>query len=258
MLAARERQAAQCLVAAAVAVGAMLAWPARTAAETGLPGAAFGETSPVGALFTLTAQGRLKTHFCTASVVDSPAGDLLVTAAHCVSRGLARQIAFVPDYADGRSPYGVWTVTQVIMDDDWAQSADPDDDFAFLIVTRPGSPATLQALTGGEAVAIGEPAGQKIEVVGYPDDRDAEISCESTALAFGTTQFQLDCGGFTVGTSGSPFLADLGTGHGLAAVVGVLGGYEHGGTSASVSYAARFNGQLGSLYQTAVAASEDM
>src|ERR1700731_2819824 len=36
----------------------------------------------VGALFT-TSKGRLGQHFCTASVVDSPAGDLLMTAAHC-------------------------------------------------------------------------------------------------------------------------------------------------------------------------------
>ena len=46
-------------------------------------GASFGGTAAVGALFT-TSDGHLGTHFCTASVVNSPHGNLLLTAAHCV------------------------------------------------------------------------------------------------------------------------------------------------------------------------------
>ncbi|HEX4704070.1 MAG TPA: hypothetical protein VH352_18225, partial [Pseudonocardiaceae bacterium] len=40
----------------------------------------------VGALFTVDANG-LSAHYCTASVVDSPAGDLVITAAHCIHNG---------------------------------------------------------------------------------------------------------------------------------------------------------------------------
>ena len=56
------------------------------AAPSSRDGQAFTGTPPVGALFT-TSAGQLGQHFCTASVVDSPAGDLVITAAHCVSGG---------------------------------------------------------------------------------------------------------------------------------------------------------------------------
>jgi hypothetical protein len=70
-------------------------------------GQAFAGTPAVGALFT-TSAGRLGQHFCTASVVDSPAGDLVITAAHCVA-GTSGTIEFVPGTTAATSPTGVWT-----------------------------------------------------------------------------------------------------------------------------------------------------
>lgn len=57
----------------------------------------------MGALF----QGAWQSnpHFCTASVVDSPSGDVIATAAHCLS-GNAKDLEFVPMYHDGQAPYG--------------------------------------------------------------------------------------------------------------------------------------------------------
>ena len=75
---------------------------------------AFSGTPAVGALFT-TSAGQLGSHFCTASVVGSPHGDLVVTAAHCVSGGVAG-VAFVPGYRSGAAPYGIWTVTKIYAD----------------------------------------------------------------------------------------------------------------------------------------------
>src|SRR5262249_26033997 len=57
-------------------------------------GQAFGGVAAVGALFSENS-GQLGTHFCTATVVHSPHGDLAVTAAHCLS-GTSGPIAFVP------------------------------------------------------------------------------------------------------------------------------------------------------------------
>ncbi len=65
------------------------------------PAPANPAASPVGALF---ADGS---HFCTASVVHSEAGDLVLTAAHCVRDGMT----FAPGYHDGVTPFGMWTVT---------------------------------------------------------------------------------------------------------------------------------------------------
>ena len=211
-----------------------------------------GQTSTVGALFTLTSAGQLGTHFCTASVVDSPGGDLVLTAAHCMNGRAPSGIAFVPGYSRGLEPFGIWPVSRIIEDQAWTSSRDPDDDFAFLVVHQAGAGGGVQKLTGGEAVGIDVPAGQTVKVAGYPDDRDAMISCENTATSFSPTQYQFDCGGFTGGTSGSPLLADVGTPGGRGTVIGVIGGYQAGGDTPSVSYAAKFSSSLSGLYQTAL------
>jgi V8-like Glu-specific endopeptidase len=213
---------------------------------------AASQTSPVGALFTLTAPGKLGRHFCTASVVDSPTGDLAVTAAHCVGPEMAGRIAFVPDYAAGNAPDGIWTVTRILMDSQWTSIRDPDDDFAFLIVSQLGSTADVQQVTGGEAIGIDVPVGRRVKLAGYNNSQDALTSCENTDHLVEGAQLELQCGNFAAGTSGSPFLAtaDRDT------VIGVIGGYEQGGLSSSVSYAARFNAQLAALYRAAVAESE--
>src|ERR1700689_5194319 len=46
------------------------------AAKRGIP---FSGTAAVGALFNRMANGKLGSHFCTASVAKSPGGNLLIT-----------------------------------------------------------------------------------------------------------------------------------------------------------------------------------
>jgi V8-like Glu-specific endopeptidase len=211
-----------------------------------------GGTAPVGALFTTTPGHALSTHFCTASVVDSPAGDLVMTAAHCVSGQVPGQFVFVPGYRNGRAPFGMWTVTRVIVDKDWSSSASPDDDAAFLVVSRPGT-TSVQALTGGERLDTGQPPSQLVRVIGYPDGASTPISCVNRAELLSATQFGFGCAGYTDGTSGSALLADVNPATGLGAVIGVIGGYEQGGDTASVSYAARLGANIAALYAVATA-----
>src|SRR5215469_4694462 len=221
---------------AAMVIGIVTTPPARSA--TSVPGdlAAFGQTSTVGALFTLSASGQLQNHFCTASVVDSPTGNLIVTAAHCMQGQRPGHVVFAPGYSAGGAPYGLWTVTKVIEDQPWLTSGDPDDDFAFLVVSQRGSKVPVQSLTGGEVVGVGQPAGRAVVVAGYPNVQNAPVACRNTVTALTATQFEFDCDGFTNGTSGSPLLAEpTAAGPGATAqanrtavVIGVIGGYEQG------------------------------
>ena len=75
-------------------------------APKGTPRAVPFSGSPTTGVLFYTAGG--KGHFCTASVVDSTARDLALTAAHCVYwKGFAANIEYVPGYHDGKRPYGV-------------------------------------------------------------------------------------------------------------------------------------------------------
>jgi V8-like Glu-specific endopeptidase len=211
----------------------------------------FAGTPAVGALFTTTA-GKLGGHFCSASVVNSPNGDLVITAAHCVT-GISGSLAFVPGYHDGATPYGVWAVTKVYVDQAWSSSADPDDDFAFLKVSQPGSIVPIEDVTGAEQLGTGTPARQLVEVIGYPNSTNAPITCRNWARQPMTDQLEFDCGGYTDGTSGGPFLASVSPQTGQGTIIGVIGGYEQGGLTPQVSYSAMFGANVAALYQTAVA-----
>ena len=260
-------------LAAAVAVGIVAASPGAHGAERltvrpaaaaeALPGGApavpralrsgrfYDGTPAVGALFTMSG-GHLGTHFCTASVVNSPVKDLVITAAHCMHGKQPGQVAFVPQYHRHREPFGTWTVTQMFVDAAWASSASPNDDVAFLVVSQPGNSTPVQKLTGGENLATGWKAAQLVQVIGYPNGRQRPITCTARTRPFGTRQMKFDCGGYTDGTSGGPFLANVHPATGLGAVIGVIGGYEQGGDTASVSYSARFGLAVRNLYHQAV------
>lgn len=221
------------------------------APPTPTDGRSFNGTPAVGALFTVSG-GQLGRHFCTASVVDSPPGDLVITAAHCVSGMAAGQIAFVPGYRSGVAPYGVWLTSEVLSDSAWQASGDPDHDVAFLVVHRTGSSDRIQDLTGGEQLGIGWATRAWVDVIGYPDGTERPISCQNESKPLGAREMEFDCGGYTDGTSGGPFLGRVDPSTGDGTVIGVIGGYEQGGDIASVSYSPGFGRAVQALYQTAI------
>jgi V8-like Glu-specific endopeptidase len=214
-------------------------------------GQPFAGTAAVGALFTTT-NGKLGSHFCSASVVDSPAGDLVITAAHCVA-GASGTLAFVPGYDDGKAPYGVWTVTSVYVDQAWRSSAAPNDDVAFLKVGQSWSSVPVEDVTGAEQLGSGTPpARQMVEVIGYPNASGQPITCQNSLRTPMEDQLEFDCGGYTNGTSGGPFLVQVSKKTGQGTVIGVIGGYELGGDTPEVSYSAVFGASVAALYRTAV------
>jgi len=226
-------------------------------------GASFAGTPTTGALFTVS-NGTLGHHFCTASVVHSPRGNLLITAAHCVT-GRSGPIAFGPGYHDGKTPYGIWYVSRVFVDQAWSASGSIADDVAFLQVKTDAAGTEIEDVTGANQLGRGEPAGQLTQVIGYPDGSSEPVECENQTKAFGAsstgasstgaTQLEFDCGGYPDGTSGSPFLVQVNKATGKGTVTGVIGGYEQGGDSPSVSYSIAFGLNVAALYRTAAAAS---
>jgi V8-like Glu-specific endopeptidase len=231
------------------AVGAL--FPAGAAATSA---SAPGSAAASAAVAAGDTAGR---HFCTASVVHSPAGDLAVTAAHCVS-GHSTPIVFVPGFHDGQAPYGTWQVTRVYTDQAWQASQDPDDDVAFLQLSLTADGEAVEAVTGSEHLDAPDGRGadvatpRLVQVIGYPQATDQPVLCVNWAHAFTITQREFDCGGYPDGTSGGPFLADVDPVSGQGTVIGVIGGYQLGGDTDAVSYAAVFGPNVATLYQVAV------
>ncbi len=209
----------------------------------------------VGALFTVGDDG-LSGHYCTASVVDSPAGDLVLTAAHCIHDGAGgdyrTDIVFVPGYHDGQDPYGVWTPSRLVVDPRWISDSDDDLDFGFLVVHQQGNSASVQSAAGGNRLGTNLGYDLPVLVTGYPDDAEEPTSCQSDSQQQRRYQLRFDCGDFPDGTSGGPWVTDVDPATGLGVVVGVIGGYEDGGDTAEVSYSSYFDDDIQHLYDTAI------
>ena len=207
----------------------------------------------VGALFLHDSSGD---HFCTASVVDSPDRDLLVTAAHCLDGGphggARSDIVFIPGYRDGKAPYGIWTPARLVVAEGWASGADPDLDVGF-VVLRPYHGHAIQQVLGADTLDFDPGYRNLVQVTGYPASRDRPITCQNWTTRQSATQLRFECGGFTGGTSGSPWLTGFDPAAGTGRIVGVLGGYEEGGSTAGISYSAYLGRAIRQLYSEATA-----
>jgi V8-like Glu-specific endopeptidase len=226
--------------------------PALTA-PPGTPTAVkFSGVATVGALFFTTGTQK---HFCTASVVNSTAGDLVLTAAHCVySTGYVANVAYVPKYHSGTRPYGTWTVQAITVAATWRTAHDPNRDFAFLTVA-PLNGKEIQAVTGGLTLGINRAYAHAIEVIGYNDTDDVPVRCATQSFEFTPAQLEFYCHDFRGGTSGGPWISSYNPSTGTGVVRGVIGGYEEGGYYEWASYSAHFGAAIQALYLQAESAT---
>ncbi|MFF0062050.1 trypsin-like serine peptidase [Streptomyces sp. NPDC005279] len=199
-------------------------------------------------------------HFCSASVVDSPKGNVIATAAHCVFEygSYLENFSFAPDFTGagaGKAPYGRWKVRAIQVDDRWRENTEDSDsvDYAFLTVEPDAKGRNVQEVVGGTPVDWASPAIRRVTVVGYPNpDHNPDnkpISCttdtqQDLELA---GSVRMDCSGFWDGTSGGPWLADYRDPKHPGHLIGVTSG----GDTDSVTTAVRFNANARKLYDKA-------
>jgi V8-like Glu-specific endopeptidase len=230
--------------AVALAIQLRASAPARAAAQRTPTSRTTKGAPQVGAVFPTASSAQ---HDCTASVVHSPHGDVLLTAAHCIS-GSGAGMVFAPGYHDGISPYGRWTVTAAHLAPGWLKSQDPHDDFAFLTVaprTTHGRRTEIEQVTGAYRVGDEPRADQTITVLGYSEaSNNGPITCQTKVYFTGAFP-SFDCRGYVAGTSGGPWLVQ--TEHGTR-VVGVIGGMNQGGCVDSSSYSSPMTQAARSAY----------
>lgn len=221
------------------------------------PTAAVAAGSTVGPLF---GSGLSSDHSCTASVVDTPTGNVIVTAAHCVT-GTGIGTVFAPGYDAGATPYGSWIVTGTYVATGWLANQDPQDDYAFLTVapsTTNVATAPVQSVVGGVALGLAPVSGATVTITGYATGSDdAPILC-TTQVTFTDGYPSFTCGSYPGGTSGGPWMET--TAAGSVQLVGVIGGLNQGGCTNETSYSALFTPTIKALLQRAISglAADDL
>jgi len=171
------------VVVVAVALTITLSLGAGSAAAdppppAGTPSAVqFNGVPSVGAIFE---HGLHNPHTCSASVVQSPGHDLVLTAAHCIS-GTGVGIVFAPGYEHGKTAYGVWTVVKTWVSRTWKTSQDPHNDYAFLQIASQvmnKRRVNIQDVTGGAVLGVAPRVGTNVTDIAYPAGiDDSPITC---------------------------------------------------------------------------------
>ncbi|MEJ8647932.1 hypothetical protein WKI65_07525 [Streptomyces sp. MS1.AVA.3] len=231
---------------------------ARSGARSEATARHFGGIPSVGVLFSV--DGDTKAHHCTASVVHSPHGNLILTAGHC---NPGTRAAFVPQYRSGAAtqPYGVWAINDTFAyPGRGTTGAAADLDFAFATVAPDEDGRPLEEITGGNTLTATPGYTNDVTVVGYPnvrhDPEDRAVRCATrTSRLSGTHELRMECGGFYGGTSGSPWLTDFDEEKGTGRVIGLIGGLNGGGPkgpdSDRISYSPYFGAKVLDLYNRA-------
>ncbi|HVW47666.1 MAG TPA: hypothetical protein VHA76_11470 [Solirubrobacterales bacterium] len=166
--------------------------------------------------------GESEYYQCSGSVIDSPQGDLVLTAGHCVidpETGVAASwVIFVPGYREGAEPYGAFAASSWVTTPEWTSTAgtlDPDEagDLAFLVLadsTTTG--ASVEATVGSLAIAFERSREQVYTQWGYPGEApyDGQVLYRNTAPYGGFDPIYSPApikiaSDFTAGASGGPW-----------------------------------------------------
>jgi Trypsin len=194
----------------------------------------------VGAVFA----GGGPEHTCSAAVLNSAAGNLILTAAHCLSGGV--DATFVPGFVDDAAD-DVWHIDAVYLDERWVLSQDPRADFAIARVGRDAGGAVQAQAGGGLVLGPAPKPGAVVTVTGYSTGvGGGPVGCTATT-ADDTRGFpSLPCLGLGDGLSGAPWLDG-------STVTGIVGGLNGGGCDESVSYSPPFDDAVARLLARAEA-----
>jgi hypothetical protein len=195
----------------------------------------------VGAVFL----GGSTLHTCSAAVLNSLTGNLILTAAHCLASGV--DATFVAGFHDDAPPDEVWHVDAVYLDPRWLGGRDPHADFAIARVSRAAGDALQTRAGAGLELGTAPKPGAVVTVTGYGlGVGGGPVSCTGTTGADTDGFPSLACGGVIEGLSGAPWIDGT-------TVTGIVGGLHGGGCDESVSYSPPFDDAVAALLTRAEA-----
>jgi hypothetical protein len=161
--------------------------PATTPVPDGKP----GNTAPLippdgedpttsGKVFFVGGDGQ--PHWCTGTALQSQYRNLVATAGHCVldiedAAPTQSRVVFVPGYADGTAPKGLYVAKQAFVHHEFSLYDDLERDYAFMTVYNGVVADSAGVLSdtgrlgdnaGGQGFAWNQPTDSSIRVFGYP------------------------------------------------------------------------------------------
>lgn len=220
-------------------------------ADGGRFGLQLNESVTVGKIFyTSSTDGTGR--YCSASVVNSAARNMVFTAAHCVHDGPGRgwhteNWMFVPAYRNGAQPYGTWDWSTLAVPTGWIDTRERQYDVAIALVH--GSRSVVDAV-GANGLLTGGGREYRYDVFGYPSNKDGgEVQwvCSGTSRDAGSNRIELDCG-FGGGSSGGPWYYSYDDANGRGDVHGVMSYSSGSNTNGSPYFSAAVVGALYDQY----------
>jgi V8-like Glu-specific endopeptidase len=205
---------------------------------------------------TTPTQGRVFFHngvtnvnsACSAGTVNTPNGDMVVTAAHCVYANFSfmQDWIYVPAYYNGPGIWGTWFASNMAVTASWKFNANPNDDFAIVNVAPASNGLSLVNTTGGNGLVTDQAYTQNVVIWGYPGSYNDGLTpeyCTSSTFQSGSL-VGAPCN-LSQGASGGPWLTSFNGTTGL--------GYEFGETSTentsfTDNYSPYFGSDFISLY----------
>jgi len=141
--------------------------------------------------------------YCSATAIDSPSRQLVLTAGHCVNSGplgirgnsaWSRYVLFVPAYSNGIAPFGAFPARRnaVFALPDWVQFANPNFDVGAILVSpnRDGH-NVADAVGGGVSIVLNQSRHQQFQTFGYPGKTRAMQACESPYVGDDSLTYQI-------------------------------------------------------------------
>jgi V8-like Glu-specific endopeptidase len=178
------------------------------------------QTKPIGKLF-------LNGGFCSASVISG--NNDIVTAAHCCwDRSKNNWIggwSFAPAYNNGNAPYGVFTWASATVLNSWINNGDIPSDVCVIKLQNDSAGHPVTYYTGWLGRSWNYPPSQPMHSFGYPGNIGGGNNLESCAAqssaqpaGCGSGVLNMACK-MTFGSSGGPWIKDLGKGDHVDATV---------------------------------------
>jgi V8-like Glu-specific endopeptidase len=175
---------------------------------------------------------------CSASALNSPSKQLVITAGHCVHGGAGgtwmTNWVFIPRYRSGARPFGTFSAKQFRTFNAWINNSNLGRDVG-MVTTFPLNGNKLVNVVGGHGLNWNFPRNIAVLILAYPSNfNSGQIQqwCQGTTSDGGGYTIKIGCN-FGPGASGGGWLMSFNNNTGLGQVDGVMSTLDSAGVNRS-------------------------